>query len=209
MAESPTGKYYPNKLGRIYLLAIEDVMGKNGMNAILNLAKLKHLINNYPPNNLNREFSFEEFSALNQAVEDMYGPRGGRGLNLRAGRATFKYGLKEFGAVLGLSDLAFKLLPLSMKLKVGLPAFADVFNKFSDQVVRLEEKEDEWHWFIDVCPVCWGRKSDGPNCYTAIGLLQESLHWVSGGKNFRVVQTTGKSAGDETCTFVISKEPLD
>ncbi len=78
--EEPTVQYYwPNKMGRMLLLSLEDVMGRNGVNAVLNLAKLRHRINNYPPNNLDLGWSFEEMGALNQALDDMYGPRGGRG----------------------------------------------------------------------------------------------------------------------------------
>jgi len=103
---------YPNKMGRIVLLATEEVMGRNGVNAVLNLARLKHLVNNYPPNNFDRQFSFEDFGRLQQALEEMYGPRGARGLALRAGHAAFKYSIKEFGPVVGISDLAFRLLPV-------------------------------------------------------------------------------------------------
>jgi len=138
IAEASRPQYYwPNKMGRMMLLALEDVMGKNGVNAVLNLAKLRHLINNYPPNNLDLGWSFEEMAALNQALEDMYGPRGGKGLAIRAGRAGLYYALKDFGAVLGVSDLAFRLLPLGIKIKIGLNAMAETFNKTSDQVVRL------------------------------------------------------------------------
>ena len=74
--EEPAVQYYwPNKMGRMMLLSLEDVMGKNGVNAVLNLAKLRHRINNYPPNNLDLGWSFDEMGALNQALEDMYGPR--------------------------------------------------------------------------------------------------------------------------------------
>ena len=45
----PSGYYYPNLMGRIYLEAMEEIMGRNGLNAILNLASLPHLIDNYPP----------------------------------------------------------------------------------------------------------------------------------------------------------------
>ena len=34
----PSGLYYPNKFALITLDAFEQVMGKNGLNAILNLA---------------------------------------------------------------------------------------------------------------------------------------------------------------------------
>lgn len=201
--------YYGNKMARIYLQALEDVLGKNGVNALLNLAKLKHLINNYPPNNFEREFPFEDFAALNQALDDVYGPRGGRGLGTRGGRATFKYVLKEYGAMLGISDLAMRLMPLGMKLRLGLGVMAETFNRSSDQVVRLEEDNEHFYYHIVRCPVCWGRKSTSPICYVALGLLQESLAWVTGGKSMSVVETTCIAKGDPTCCFVIDKKPLD
>ena len=201
--------YYPNKMGRIVLLAMEEIMGRNGVNAVLNLARLTHLINNYPANNFDMQFRFEEVGALQKALDEMYGPRGGRGLALRAGRACFKYGIKEFGPVLGIADLAFRLLPLPMKLRVGAGVFADTFNKFSDQRVSLVEEPERILWKIDRCPVCWERKADAPCCHLALGILQESLFWVSGGKNFAVDEITCIACGDETCTIAISKQPLD
>ena len=210
--EPPAAKvkyYYPSRIGRISLLALEDVMGRNGVSAVLNLAQLRHLVNNYPPSNLDLQFSFDEFGAIQQALEDMYGPRGGKGLALRQGRAAFKYGLREFGAVLGLADLAFRLLPLGMKMKVGLNAMAETFNKFTDQVVRLEEEADRFIWVIERCPVCWGRTSDVPCCHVAVGILQEGFHWVSGGKNCHIEEVTCIAMGDPTCNIVIGKKPLD
>src|SRR5215831_5462827 len=111
-----SGLHYPNKFGLIILKSLEEVMGKNGLNAILNLAGLNNYIENYPPDNLEKGFDFTELSAIGVALEDMYGPRGGRGLALRAGRATFSQGLKNFGALAGVGDLAFKVLPLGAKL---------------------------------------------------------------------------------------------
>jgi predicted hydrocarbon binding protein len=201
--------YYPNKMGRIVLLAMEEVMGRNGVNAILNLARLKTLVNSYPPNNFDRQFSFDEVGAIQQALEDMYGPRGARGLALRAGRAGFKYGIKEFGPVLGIADLAFRLLPLGMKLKVGFEVFAETFNKFSDQIVRLSEDEEHYIWIIDRCPVCWKRRTEEPCCHLAVGILQEGLYWVSSGKSFHVEEVDCIAKGDATCTILINKRPLD
>jgi hypothetical protein len=208
MAGPKSGYYYPNRVVRYVLLAMEEIMGKNGLNAILNMAKLPHLIDNYPPEDLEKQFDFSDFSALNAALEEMYGPRGGRGLALRAGRAGFARGLQGFGALIGASDLAFRVLPLNAKLKLGLPMMAAVFNQFSDQIVRLEEQPDRFVWYIDRCPVCWGRKTDKPVCFIATGLLQEGLRWVSGGKEFRVDETTCIAMGDQACTFMIYKEPV-
>ncbi|MEO0565950.1 MAG: 4-vinyl reductase, partial [Chloroflexota bacterium] len=105
MPAEKSGYYYPNKFALITIEAMEEVMGKNGLNAILQLAKLPELIDNYPPDNLDKGFDFADYTALNVALEEMYGPRGGRGLALRAGRATFAQGLRAFGALAGVGDL--------------------------------------------------------------------------------------------------------
>ncbi len=204
-----SGLYYPNKFALIILKALEDVMGKNGMNAILNLAHLSDLIDNYPPGNLAKEFDFANVSAVNQALEEMYGPRGGRGLALRTGRATFADALRNFGALAGVGDLAFKVLPLGAKLKIGIPAMARIFSQVSDQHSTVEERDHEFIYTIHRCPVCWGRSdSDKPVCFIAVGLLQEGLKWVSGGHEFRVNESLCVAMGDEVCEFVIQKTPV-
>lgn len=206
----PKSEYnYANKITLITLKALEEVMGKNGLNAILNLAHLPHLIDNYPPDNLEREFNFADFSALNLALEEMYGPRGGRGLALRAGRAAFADALRNFGALAGAGDLAFKVLPLQAKMRIGIPAMARIFTQISDQLTTVEEKENEFIYTIHRCPVCWGRSgADKPVCFVAVGLLQEGLKWVSGGNEFRVNESKCFATGDGVCEFVIQKNPI-
>jgi hypothetical protein len=205
----PSGYYYPNKLARIYILAIEEVMGKNGLNAILNLAGLQHLVENYPPDNFDKEFDFSDFSALNWALEEMYGPRGGRGLQLRAGRAAFALGLPGFGPLAGVGDLAFRVLPLSAKLKAGAPALAKIFTQFSDQVSLVEDKGDYYTYTMNPCPCCWGRTADRPICFAGMGVIEEGLHWVSGGKKFRVDEISCHAVDpSQICTYAIYKEPI-
>jgi len=204
----PSGLYYPNKIGLLALKALEDVMGRNGLHSILNLAGLSHFINNYPPDNLAREFDFSDFSAIQGALIEMYGERGGRGLAMRAGRAVFNEGLRNFGALAGVGDLAFKILPLNTKLKVGIPAMAKVFTTTSDQHSTVRDSGDHYVYTIHKCPCCWGRTSDKPTCHMATGLLQEGLKWVANGREFKVVQTTCHASGDVDCQFAIYKEPL-
>ena len=203
-----SGLYYPNRIARIYLQAMEEVMGKNGLNAILNMATLQNLIDNYPPENLDRAFDFADYSALNGALEEMYGPRGGRGLALRAGRASFAQGLRNFGALAGAGDLAFKVLPLAAKLKIGVPAMAKIFSQVSDQKSSVEETDTEIIYTMKPCPVCYGRKSDKPMCHAGAGLLQEGLKWLSGGHEFKVYESKCIGCGDEACVLVVQKEPV-
>ena len=127
---------------------------------------------------------------------------------LRAGRASFKYGLKEYGSLLGLTEMAFRLLPLSTKLHTGAKAFAELFNRHTDQRVRVEERENSILWHIEQCPLCWERKAEEPVCHLAVGLLQEALYWVSGGKVFDVEETACIACGDPFCTIKIDTVPL-
>jgi hypothetical protein len=87
--------YVPNSIARIILTAMEEILGRNGLNAILNTSGQPALIHNLPPGNMEKEFPFENISKLNIALEDVYGTLGGRGLAIRIGRASFKYGLRE------------------------------------------------------------------------------------------------------------------
>jgi predicted hydrocarbon binding protein len=199
--------YYPNLIGRLYLISLEDVMGRNGVSALLNLAGCRHLVNNYPPSNLKREFPFADLSAISQATHTMYGPRGARGMELRAGRYAFNLGLKEFGPLLGMADLALKLMPMTMKLKIALNATAQTFDRFSDQPTHVEERKGQFVYIIDKCPICWGRTSDYPSGALAQGILEEALTWVSGGHAFPIEQTDCQGMGCAQCIFAISKEP--
>lgn len=204
----PSGYYYPNRIARIYIQAMEEVVGRNGLLALLNLVDLGKYRETLPPNNLDREFDFADFSGINQGLFEIYGIRGGRGLSLRGGRATFDRGLKGFGALAGVSDLAFRVLPLSTKLRVGLPALARIFSQFSDQISYVKAFDDHYLYYIDRCPVCWGRQSNGMICFVATGLLQESLKWVSNGHEFRVEEIECIASGGSSCIFKIDKEPI-
>ena len=201
--------YLPNKLGRVLLASLEDVMGRSGLSVILNQAKLRHLINNYPPTNLDLGWSFEEMAALFQALEEIHGVRSGLGIAVRAGRASFYYLQQDLGAVLGASGRAFRLLSLGTKMKAGLNALADMYNKTSHQVVRVEEQVSRFLFHVDRCPICWGRHASTPICQMQVGLLEEALSWVSHGKNLAVEEVGCIAGGGPSCSYAVDKHPLD
>jgi predicted hydrocarbon binding protein len=202
------GYFYPTKFGRIVLMAMEEILGRHGVNAVLNLAQLGHLVNDFPPNNLELGFRFAELGAIQESVDQLFGQRGGRGLALRAGRETFIRGLKELGPILGIADLAFRAFPLAIKMRIGLDVFAETFNKLTDQIVRLEESESQHLWIIERCPVCWGRRSEAPCCHLAVGILQQASTWVSNGKRFRVEEIACVARGEANCVITIDKKAL-
>jgi predicted hydrocarbon binding protein len=202
------GSYFPNKLGRIMLFAFEEVMGKNGLNAVLNLVSLSSLIENYPPDDEERALPFETISLIQSGLELAYGPHGGRGLALRAGRVFFSNGLRSYGPGLGLNDAAFRFQPPDLKLMDVLRTLTDFFNQNTDQKVSLRELDQKILWQVDQCPWCWGRQGIGPVCQFAVGMLQEALYWVSGGRFYNVVEETCAAQGDSACLIVIDRVSL-
>ena len=203
-----TEYFYPQRMGRIILQAMDEVLGREGTSSILRLASLAPLIDHYPESRSDKKFPFEAVSGLTESLEQAFGPQGGRGAALRIGRACFQYGLREYGTMLGLTEMAFRLLPLSSKFSVGSKSFAELFNKHTDQIVRVEEKGGKIFWHIERCPLCWGRHSTVPVCHLAVGVLQESLYWLSSGKIFNVEEISCIARGDATCTIVIDETPI-
>jgi predicted hydrocarbon binding protein len=119
------------------------------------------------------------------------------------------YILKDFGGVVGVGDLAFRLMPYRRKMRTALGALAETFDKTSDQVVRLEQEQDRFLYHVDRCPVCWGRSAGEPICHITLGLLQEAMYWATSGKNIRVEEVACIAAGDAACTFAVDKRPMD
>lgn len=204
----PQEFFYPNRMGRIILLSMEEVMGRNGVHALLKLASLPSLLDHYPADSAERAFPFSTISSLTATLEQLYGPHGGRGLALRIGRACFNNGIRQYGAQMGVTEMAFRLLPLPAKISAGAKAFAGLFNTFTDQKVRIEEENGVLLWHIEQCPLCWGRHTHEPACHLAVGLLQEALYWLSGGKVFSVEEKTCIAAGDAACTIAIDTTPI-
>ena len=201
--------YYPNRWGRLVLTSAEEIVGEKGMAALLNMAKIPQYIGNFPPNDMAKGFSFEQVSQLQQAIWDMYGPRGARVFATRAGEQTFNDGLAHFGQLASTAQAAMGIGSQQLKIKIGLGFFARWFNQVSDQVVSVTEDGTHWHWVIKCCPMCWNRASDRPICHLAIGVLRGALAWVSGGKQFRLAEIECKATGGENCIIQIEKTPMN
>lgn len=201
--------FYPNRWGRLVLTSAEEIVGEKGMAALLNMAKIPEYIGNYPSDDMDKGFTFEQVSQLQQAIWDMYGPRGARVFATRAGEQTFNDGLAHFGSLARTAQAAMGIGSLELKIKIGLGFFARWFNDVSDQVVSVSEDSDNWKWIIHRCPMCWERTSDRPVCHLAIGVLQGALTWVSGGRHFRLAETECQAMGGENCVIQIDKTPRD
>ncbi|RMH01330.1 MAG: 4-vinyl reductase [Chloroflexi bacterium] len=201
-------RYYPNKWARIIFTSAEEIAGKQGLAALLNLAGMSEYIDNYPPDDMKKEFPFEKVGRLQQAFWDMYGNRGARVFATRAGEQSFKDGLQSFGSVAKAAQAAMAIGSVEKRISVGLAFFAKFFNTVSDQVVSVDEDEKSWYWNLIKCPMCTGRKEDSPVCYLAVGVLRAATTWASNGHQFRITPIKCQAMGDEIGVIEIEKEPI-
>ena len=201
--------FYPNKMSNILLRALKETLGREQMELVLREGGLEEYINEYPPNNLKKEYPFHAVSGVTAGLENVLGIEKGREKAAELGHLAFVRGIIDFDPMLGIIDMPRRLMPMGMKIRLGLDIFAVVFNRFSDQRVQIGEDKDTYLWIIKRCPVCWGRETSSPACNLASGILQESLSWVSNGRQFHVEETSCIAAGDKTCTIAINKKPLD
>jgi len=77
-----------NALVRQALASAQEVMGENGLNAVLRASGLERFIDNFPADNLEPAIQASQYAKLNEAIEQFYG-RGGRGMLRRIGKASF------------------------------------------------------------------------------------------------------------------------
>lgn len=183
-------------------------MGQNGLSSLLSLAGLENYLQHLPADTMERQFDFAALSALNQALEEMYGLRGGRGMALKIGQATFAKGLKDFGVMRAINDPIFKALDLPKRSTYGLEALAGLFSHFTDQDSIVQAEKDVWLFRAHPTPFAWGRKSDKPLCHMLSGIILESLRWSSNGYEFYVRETHCAATGHDACLFRVNKTPM-
>ncbi len=201
----------PNDALRLLFLSIEEVMGKDGMKAVLNGAKLQQYINNYPPKNLDMDVKFSDYGKAEQGVEDFYGPRGARAMLNRIGRGTFQYAMREQSAVLGLAGEALKKMPLlgmTSKMKLLLQQMVAAANKTVNLPQRLEENNDAFIVVTTQCPCQHRPVHRQPCCSVSVGAITEAMRWLTE-KQFTVTEITCLNNGADACRYRVPKEPAE
>jgi bacteriochlorophyll 4-vinyl reductase len=198
----------PNVMLRNLLAAVAEILGENGLKAVLNAAGLQRFIDNPPPNDMELGVTHADYGATQQAVEDVVGPRGAKVILTRIGRATFRYALQEQPAVLGLAGLALKALPMGARMKLVLASLARAATRDVNQPTDIEEHDDHFLFVVDECPCRWRGKKDKPVCFVTVGILNGALRWATG-KNFKVQEVNCIAMGDDACRYRIDKEPQE
>lgn len=191
-----------NALVRQALVAAQEVMGENGLNAVLRTSGLERFIGNFPPNDLNPSIQASQYARLNAAIEDFYG-RGGRGMLKRIGKASFEYAVREQAALLGVAGVALKLLPERQRIKFILNSMVGALKKSNAQVEAWVDDSGERVAYLEsTCAICQGRTSQTPVCHLYVGSIGEAVRWATG-REHEIIETQCIAKGDPHCRFEV------
>lgn len=191
-----------NALVRQALVSAREVMGENGLNAVLRSVGLERYIGNFPPDDTNPGIATVEYARFNEAIESFYG-RGGKGMLKRIGKASFQYGVREQGALMGVAGAALKLMPQKGRIKFVLNAMAGALKKTNPQVEAWVEEEGEKIAYCEsTCAICLGRRSDQPICHLYVGSIGEAVRWATD-QEYEITETHCVAKGDKYCRFEV------
>ena len=195
-----TDRVISNRRVRFVLLAIQDVMGRNGLNATLKLAGLQRYINSLPPANRAGDLRASEYAALIQAIETLLGS-GARGQLNRIGHAAFHHLVAADQTRWNVIAFLNRFLPARDGLRRSLAQLARHLAEpdgqvgvFSDdrQLLFVDDSSDATH----------GRRRASEICWLTAGQIQECLRWAAGA-NYNVTEVACKAKGDSGCRFEI------
>ena len=152
---------------------------------------------------------FPSLAALQRALNERYGPRGGQGVALRVGQAAFQHALRRWGQSTGLGSNTYRMLPFRRRVGAGLVLLASLFGEAGDAEVSVSESDEHWFWQVERCPLCAGETSRGPAWSLLVALLQAFMAWAGNSKFYRVSEIECAGAGAAACRFQIDKRALD
>jgi predicted hydrocarbon binding protein len=191
-----------NTIVRQALVSAEEVMGANGLHAVLRSSGLERFINNLPPNDLNPAIKTSEYAGLLQAIESFYG-RASKGMLRRIGKASFQYGVREQATLLGVAGVALKILPEKQRIKFILNGMVNALKKSNAEVDAWVDESGENIAYVEkTCALCWGRQSEQPICHLYVGSVGEAVLWASGVEH-EIIETHCLAKGDPYCRFEV------
>lgn len=197
-----------NALVRQALTAAREVMGENGLNAVLRTSGLEQFVGNFPPDDLKPSIATSQYARLNAAIEEFYG-RGGRGMLRRIGKASFEYAVREQAALLGVAGVALKLLPEKQRIKFILNSMVGALKKSNPQVDAWVDDGGERVAYVDAtCGICHSRQSDQPVCHLYVGSIGEAVRWATG-REHAILETHCSAKGDPYCRFEVGEAKAD
>jgi hypothetical protein len=196
---------------RVVLDSLEDSIGTNGKNALLNYTKLEQYITDPPDYDPTERISTEQYQQLWSGVRIILGNKGYNSVGYRAGMRAVRDAHERNTAyqalVAGDQDPVEKLLALvSAYLYMGDMNPEELMEHLPEEKAVLMHRPD--------CNECVGISTNKeitkditrPGCAVIVGALTELTNMRGDLLKAAVEETQCKLMGDPECTFRITYE---
>ncbi|MBN2004774.1 MAG: hypothetical protein JXA21_15560 [Anaerolineae bacterium] len=198
--------FQSNRKTRVFLDAVADLTGTRGLRVLLRLAGLHAWIEELPPYDDELGVDFCDVTLVSKMLLFMYGPRGGGGLSMRAGRMMFRAIREQFGDKM-LDEACLGALDIHQRAQAVLQFLVDSWPRHSNgQTSLIYTDNNTFRFKFDPCPELWGQHRP-ELCYGTLGFLQDALEWCDLGDIYQVSQLppTDGEAGHAVCQFEIHR----
>ncbi len=196
---SASGRGVPLQFVAIFLDVLNDLVGSHGTAALLRRAGHPEWIAAPPPRNLEAFAPAASTTALMASLEELYGPRGSRGLGRRLGAALVDRCLKDIGALAAVGDPTFQALPNRTRTRVGLLALGRAITGIGGFRMDVTPSDLTITLSAPDCPFCLHRSLAAPGCSPLVGLVDAGVHLVAPDLTLIVEETACRATGASAC----------
>ncbi len=184
-------KTVSNMVVRLVLDATEEILGTNGLKALLNYGGLIDLFENKPDYSLEKNYTDEEYGRLTASWYKVLGVSGGKAVFRMIGKSMAKRSI-DTGIFESLKDLPgweklFKMIEL-LALATGRGKAA-----MEGYIIVYDNPQ---------CTACISLTAETAICTGLVGSFDEYAAWA-GLTGIRAVETMCKAKGDDTCRYEI------
>jgi predicted hydrocarbon binding protein len=176
-----------------FLNSLDELLGENGVKVIHKMADLSLPESHHELAGIT--LAFDEFSALQDALEQIYGDKGSLSIARRAGRMTLEKMIMAKSVEGGSAPGIFSSVNQFMEFLNG---------NLGDVKFMVSTIEGELGIFLDPCPECRNRTSDHPVCNSILGFLEAGLETIEASPYSSIVEHGCIGAGHTHCEFRIS-----
>lgn len=203
----PLNEKIPNQLLHVAFITAEDIIGKNGLNSVLNYAGLQKFIGNYPPNDFEMTHGNMDFIQLATGIIGVFGEKGARPILFRGGIRAFEILYEQFPALFAMEGIeAHDTTPerLFDEYKRIYKSAVDASVHVHGDIYKFYDCPEGATLEISPCHWCLNLKTEKPICFVQTGIQQGFARLIFG-QTIKIEETMCIGAGDPMCKFMIHR----
>jgi predicted hydrocarbon binding protein len=199
-------RFVSNMTFRVVLLGIEEIIGKNGLNTVLNKAGLQKYRDNLPPNDHEKNLCLaSEITRVDRDVADIFGSNGSAAILFQVGKMQAKWGLEENPDTVTAARSLLAGKSEFETARMALELAAAVVAGESDCKAWAEVDGADLLYNIDENTHSFGIKSAEVVCHVTSGFVTGIIQWATGKTDWIAREQQCMAQGAPHCTHRVKK----